>query len=75
MPRYVDTQLKCFPFQALSQSHTITMENDAHRRPQITRDTFDFDYIPDEPWATMESLEELDALLIRYLGTTLDDLH
>jgi hypothetical protein len=51
------------------------MENDAHRRPQITRDTYDFDYIPDEPWATMESLEELDALLIRYLGTTLDDLH
>jgi hypothetical protein len=36
---------------------------------------FDFGFTPDEPWATMESLEEIDAILIQELGTNLDDLH
>ena len=75
MVRCVDTQLKEFPFEALSQAHTITVENRLHRRPQTNRNLFDFDYIPDEPWATMDSLEDIDAMLIQELGTTLDDLH
>jgi hypothetical protein len=51
------------------------VDNDSHRRPQTTRHLFDFDYIPDEPWATMESLEDIDTMLFQELGTTLDDLH
>ena len=75
MPRYVDTQLKQFQFQTLSQSHTITVENELHRQPRSSRHMFDFGFTPDEPWATMESLEEIDAILIQELGTNLDDLH
>jgi hypothetical protein len=74
MPQYVDTQLKRFPFRALSQAHTITMENESQRRPETNRHMFDFDYFPDEPWATMENLEEVDAILLQKLGTTLNDM-
>jgi hypothetical protein len=75
MARYVDTQLKKFPFEALSKAHTVTVENDSRRRPETNRHMFNFDYIPDEPWATMESLEDIDTILFQELGTTLDDLH
>jgi hypothetical protein len=75
MPQYADTQLKKFPWRAVNQAHTITVENESHRQPRSNRHMFDFGFTPDEPWATMESLEEIDAILIQELGTNLDDLH
>jgi hypothetical protein len=75
MAKYTDTQLKKFPFEALSQAHTVTLENEPARYPKAKRHMFDFDYLPDEPWATMESLEDIDSILFQELGETLDDLH
>jgi hypothetical protein len=74
MPRYTDTQLKKFPFEATSQAHTMTMESELVRTPKTSRHMFDFDLTPDEPWATMESLEDIDSMLFQELGSTLDDI-
>lgn len=74
MPRYTDTQLKRFPFGILSQAHTITMEGEPVRTPKTSRHMFDFNYFPDEPWATTENLEDIDSMLFEELGSTLDEL-
>lgn len=71
MPIYVDTVLSRFPFSQVSYQRDLEVGD----IPKKKRSIFEFDYIEDGE----ESLEEfdegeLDSLLVRELGSNLDEL-
>jgi hypothetical protein len=74
MPRYTDTALTQHPFAILAKEWTTQQEDELHRNLGKSRSDFDVNS-DDNPCSNMESLEEINNMLLKELGSTLDDMH